>query len=565
MSHREYIVTLNRGVDIDAFYADMESHNDLENVPGREVECVNRRPMSRNTHYMLTDEEAEQLRQDPRVLAVELTPEEMGFSIKPLMFGKEQELQKDLVVEDGPIADLNYYAAGLAYDTQDPGILPYNKSNIVNRTYVNWAIRRCTLDSQIAGWGSDGTQNVNAAVTLEAVGRNVDVVICDAGNPDPNHPEFALNYDGTGGTRMVSYDWYNLDPIVKGVPKSSNYNAPDNDHATHVTGSVAGNRQGWARGANIYNISYAYVDTTYLFDYVRAFHQTKAANPKTGLKNPTIVNNSWGYFVLSSNWSASSVSSVTYRGTTYAGPFTSAQLATYGIITGVDIPVSVASLNADIEDAIAAGIIFVGAAGNSGWKHDVVGGLDWNNRAVIGGSTYYYHRGGSPTGSTATLTNITVGCTNVLQTETKASFSDCGPGVDIYAPGYYTMSSVTSAMSVKVTDARNASYYLSKMSGTSMASPQVCGIIACCLELYPRLNQTTAKAFILAFAKLNKLTSTGGGYSDPTDLQGGPNVYLYYPRLVPTTGVVEPTPLYGLRPTTGQIFPRPRIFRYGKF
>lgn len=560
---REYIVTLHKGVDIEAFYSDMEKHSDIEYIPGREIECVNRRPLSRNTHYMLTDEEAEMLRQDSRVLAVELTPEEMGLVIKPMSYAKEMELIKDLVVDDIETPVITASPSITAYDNQDPGNLPYNKSNIVNRTYVNWGIRRCTLESQVPGWGSDGTNNVIAVINLEAIGRNVDVVVCDAGNPDPNHPEFALNYDGTGGTRMVSYDWYDLDPIVKGTPKTSNYNAPNDDHATHVTGTVAGNRQGWARGANIYNISYAYVSSTYLFDYVRAFHQNKSVNAETGLRNPTIVNNSWGYFVLSTNWSASSVSSVVYRGVTYTGPFTNTQLETYGILVGNDIPVPVASMNADIEDAIDAGIIFVGAAGNSSWKHDVPAGQDWNNRAVINGGTYYYHRGGTPTGSTATLNNITVGSTNLLQVEYKADFSDCGPGVDIYAPGYFIMSAVTSAMSVKVTDARNSSYYLSKMAGTSMASPQVCGVIACYLELYPRWNQDDAKEFILAFAKDDQISTTSGGYADPTDLQDGPNVFLYYPRLVPTEGIVVPTPLYGLRPASGQVFPRPRIFRYG--
>jgi hypothetical protein len=563
MDTKEYIVTLRKGVDIASFYQDMESLNKDQTVPERAVECANRRPLSRNTHYLLTDDEAEKLRQDPRVLAVELPPEDLGLSIKPLMFMKELELLKDLVVDHSASLLTAYSPSTTAYDSQDPGSLTYNKSNTVSQSHLNWGIRRCTLDSQITGWGSDGTTNVSAVITLEAIGRNVDVVVVDEGNPDPNHPEFAVNYDGTGGTRMVSYDWYDLDPIVRGTPKVAPYSAPNADHATHVTGTVAGNRQGWARAANIYNISYADVTSSFLFDYVRAFHETKPINPVTGLKNPTIVNNSWGFFLIAANWSASNVSQVVHRGTTYTGPFTSGQIANYGILTGEDIPVPVASINADIEDAIDAGIIFVGAAGNSSWKHDVPGGIDWDNRAIINGNPYFYHQGGTPTGSTSTLENITVGSTNLLQTETKADFSDCGPGVDIYAPGFFIMSTVTSSMSVKVPDARNTSYFLSKMAGTSMASPQVCGVIACYLELYPRWNQADAKEFILAYARSNQLTGTNGGYADVTDLQGGPNVFLKYPRLVPSEGVVQPTPLYGLRPVSGQTFPRPRIFRYG--
>ena len=72
MSTFEYIVTLNRRHDLSAFYEDMETagHSCVE-VPEREVECCERRDISRNTHYMLTEEEADSLRSDSRVRAVE--------------------------------------------------------------------------------------------------------------------------------------------------------------------------------------------------------------------------------------------------------------------------------------------------------------------------------------------------------------------------------------------------------------------------------------------------------------------------------------------------------------
>ena len=76
MSTFEYVVTLlNRG-DLDAFYADMETlgHTRAE-VPEREIECFQRREMSRNTHYLLTEEEAEALKSDDRVRHVELFDE----------------------------------------------------------------------------------------------------------------------------------------------------------------------------------------------------------------------------------------------------------------------------------------------------------------------------------------------------------------------------------------------------------------------------------------------------------------------------------------------------------
>jgi hypothetical protein len=64
---KEYVVTLKKGQDCNCFYDDMETTGGTECVPDRAVECANRRPISRNTHYYLTDAEAESLQNDPRV------------------------------------------------------------------------------------------------------------------------------------------------------------------------------------------------------------------------------------------------------------------------------------------------------------------------------------------------------------------------------------------------------------------------------------------------------------------------------------------------------------------
>lgn len=560
--YKKYVVTLKNHEDLDDFYKDMESHCEKDSIPKRNIECSDRRPNSRNTTYLLSDQEAEILRQDPRVLAVELTPELLGIQIKP-MLDNMSDYNSNVVVGDFETASDTVDISNTTYFGQDPRSLPYNKSNIVSATYMNWGTLRCVNGEQITGWGSDNVATLNSTISLEAIGRNVDVIIVDSGNPNVNHPEYAVNYDGTGGSRMISYDWYNLDPIVKGTSKTTSYTAADNDHSSHVSGTVAGNRQGWAKGANIYNISF---NTNQVFDYVRAFHQTKPINSKTGLKNPTIMNNSWGYIVPYTSWSASSITAVTYRGVRHTAPvggFTSAQLANWGILVGKDIPVRYTAVDVDLADTISAGVISVAAAGNSSWKVDKPGGLDWNNSLEIGGYPYYYHRGSSPAGNDTTFTNIVVGATDVLQLDKKVSFSNCGPGVDLYAPGTYVMSAVTPTYSVKVSDQRNTNFYLSKMSGTSMASPQVCGIIACYLELYPRWNQTDAKNFILGYAKNGQIIVTNGGYNDRTDLQGSENLHAAYPRLIPSTGMVIPECRYGLRPATGQIWPRPRIFKYG--
>jgi len=71
---REYIITLNNFEDLDEFYTDMETLRPTMYgvMPERTVDCSFRRPASRNTHYNLTDDEAEKLKTDPRILAIEL-------------------------------------------------------------------------------------------------------------------------------------------------------------------------------------------------------------------------------------------------------------------------------------------------------------------------------------------------------------------------------------------------------------------------------------------------------------------------------------------------------------
>jgi subtilisin family serine protease len=172
-------------------------------------------------------------------------------------------------------------------------------------------------------------------------------------------------------------------------------------------------------------------------------------------------------------------------------------------------------------------------------------------------------RGTSPTANDNATTGsfelpaICVGSVDTVQVDQKVVYSDCGPGVDLWAPGTFIVSALPSGTA----DPRNASYYVGKYSGTSMASPQVCGVLACALEVYPYMNQQQAKSYILAYAKLNKLTATTGGPTDGQDLQGADNLFLYYKKEREETGQTVPKLNVMPRPATGAVFPRTRIRR----
>jgi subtilisin family serine protease len=549
MSIKEYVVTLKNHSDLENFYIDMETEGGDLYIPNRAVSVANRRPTSRNTHYMLTDDEAETLRNDARVLAVELTPEALG--IKPMPMYTQSSID-------------------------------WNRSGVNNvNSHRNWGLYRCTLASNVSNWGdrisafnsTSATKSVAGSINITASGKHVDVVIVD-GHLDPTHPEFAVNPDGTGGSRVQQYNWFTHNPNVTGTPQSTYTYPPyvdefdpnrtdDNDHGAHVAGTACGNSQGWARDCNIYNISpYSTnvnpLDSLALYDYIKIAHRNKPVNPLTGRKNPTVVNNSWGYTAAVN---IVDISLIIHKGQQYNGPFTSTQLLDYGIrVSGsrAIIPYRYLPLEIDIQDCINEGIIFVGAAGNDSYKIDTVGGADHENYLRANSVNWYYHKGMSPG---ADATSLCVGAVNANASEEKASFSNCGPRIDVYAPGSFIISSVNSAIGTY--DFRNQFKYIDKFSGTSMASPQVCGIVACLLEIYPNYNQTAVNNYIYQISKVGRLTDTFGGYTDLFSLQGSANRFLFYKNERPIEGQVLPKAAVGLRAASGQVYPRPRIYSYG--
>jgi hypothetical protein len=538
MEQKRYTVTLKCYDDLGNFYKDLESSNKKKNIPSRKVKCSNRRPNSRNTEYLLTDAEAELLKNDPRVLAVERPPEEIGIRPRPMFTQTETT---------------------------------WDKSSTNNINHKNWGLLRCVDGEQIANWGSNGTTSQIGTITVNAEGRNVDVVIVD-GMINPAHLEYALNSDGSGGSRVVQYNWfqhalgqasgtYVYEPYTGGTDLTS-----DNNHGAHVAGTVAGNTQGWARQANIYNINPYSTDvngtsSALLIDYIRAFHNSKPVNPVTGRKNPTICNHSWGY---GSTLSIANITSINFRGSVISGPFTASQLNSYGIMTatvgGVVSairPARVTAFDVDMEDAIADGIIMVGAAGNDSTKIDVIGGQDYNNSFVWSGSTVPYHRGSTPGASGNT---ICVGAISSLANETKATFSNCGPRVDIYAPGSNIKSSFNSTTSFGgVNDPRDSNFKIGKISGTSMASPQVCGVLACALEIYPNMRQSEAIEYLKFYSKKDQITDTEGSFTDLTSLQGSVNNYLFYFEERVNAGQSFPRNNTKARPATGAVYPRNKV------
>lgn len=151
-------------------------------------------------------------------------------------------------------------------------------------------------------------------------------------------------------------------------------------------------------------------------------------------------------------------------------------------------------VNQAVENAMAEGVIFVAAAGNSN-----ADACDF-----------------SPA-STPDL--LTVGATG--QDDRRASFSNHGACVDVFAPG------------VSITSARHDNNAGSReLNGTSMASPHVAGVVALYLESNPTATQADVNAALVGAASAGKVQ----------DARGAPDrmVYSYFTEPPPPYCVVNP-------------------------
>jgi hypothetical protein len=510
MLHKFYVV-----VDDPAYKEEIQqeliSETGHETVPNRPVDIVNPMPLSEhNSVVMLTQEEADALISDLRIRNVERDPYELG--VKKIHTG----------VRTGV----------------------WSKSTSPVSTHKNWGLVRSinTRDTFTTGAG-----NTTSNYTFNLDGTGVDVVIMDNGI-EPNHPEFAVNADGTGGSRVINLDW-----TLYGVSSTptGGFMGDNDGHGTNVASIAVGNTCGWAPGAAIYSLrtvgsgsgpveyditdgrELGTIDDFEAWQALRAWHNSKPVDLATGYKRPTIVNCSFGFF-----YDYKGVSSITYRGTTHT---VSTTTAAYGTIGVPELGSGVhgwryTSLEAEITSTINAGVIVVAAAGNDRHKIDVVGGLDYNNywTSSFYGASFYYHRGPTPAGLASV---ITVGCAasftvNTATPEHKRNFSSCGPRVDIWAPGDYIMGAYSNQpyTVAAIQDPRNSAYYLQKISGTSQASPQVTGALALVLQARPWMTQAQCKAYITATSTTWLIDETyygGSGYVQFGSLQGGPARALY--------------------------------------
>ena len=489
METKEYIVSLNRGVDYDQFWNEIENESTTDGfVPERRVDIVDNRDASlRQCHYALTDAEAEKLRQDPRIYSVE----------EPTKFTPQ-------------------------FLASQPG--NFTKTTSDTGDYVNWGLRRCISPTNNYGTGN----TISGDYTYSLDGTGVDVVIQDSGL-QVDHPEFQ---DASGNSRVQLIDWYAASG-VSGTMSVNHYRDTDG-HGTHCAGIAAGKTYGWAKNARVYSVKVAGLDggegggldIPACFDVILGWHNNKPVDPTTGVKRPTIVNMSWGYGISYSN-----ITGGNYRGTAWTG---TSKRTDYGMIGGNfgRHSVRVGYIDVSIQEMIDAGIHVCIAAGNTYQKIDVPGGADYDNyynNTLYG--AIYYHRGSSPYDDEAFIVGSIDSLANNAMTEQKSVFSESGPGVNIYAPGSNIMSSTSTDNSYGGgAYPGDFNFRICNISGTSMASPQVCGLGALFLQLEPTLTPAQLRDKIFKASK-SVIYSSGqdNDYTNTRSIFNGPNRFLYNP------------------------------------
>lgn len=593
--HNRVVITLNKGVDVDAFIAELsQAGNVSPAVPDRALEIANLKPESLyNVDFIMTAQEFEAIQQDPRVRAARWgSKRDNGIVLQPRAQAPEQPLYRTNTWNSNQDGNWGRAACANVVD-------PFPNTGSQSGHFISSFVRNYTLD-----------------------GSGVDIVIMDSGI-ERTHPDW-LNEQGV--SRFQPVDWYAY-PVATGVTVFGNlqqvtwghaaepagaippgtyisiqgtitpadyvqsrvlvtasnatsttvrYDSPRSGaitsalgvglywfpqgnvsylanaytdvsgHGTNVTSIAAGRRYGWATGANIYCMNILGENTgstlpvDLAFNLIRIWHENKPRN-NAGRARPTIINGSFGY----SFTGIAGITGYNYRGggNTALG-YTSANAAAWqavGVLgpsfnTTDGIPTNVDSVDSEIEDCIAAGVIVVAAAGNDSYKIDVPGGLDYDNyitsSAVLGGRNYY-HRGGTPENIAGV---ISVGAIDYINntTETKSEFSRTGPGIDIWSPGDFIAGACSNVLNLPgyptSTDPSDTNYRTIKLSGTSQASPQVAGVLATIMQARPGLTPQTALTTLTGYATENRLANPGSNtYTSYQNLQGAANRYLRNP------------------------------------
>ena len=502
-----------------------------DNIPTRPIECTDTKEHSpTRAVYLMSDDEAAQLSNHPDIKFIQLNianypdlyppkPDEMRSATRYNQTVKNYRGITSVPTSSPTSAEANragyqlYRSAQYANPWQGQSV-----STVLNNTITNTNTGR-NIDLIVGDDGcwfghvefqSDITGNI--ALPNDFVGGNklpgngtcnlLDVVLegpyyIDSAWFDANPgARLTTRWDGTTvPVESVAREWWSNSSArssqfstagTVAVPSRYTRNncngtnstiSADGDHGTPCAGQAYGRTYGWAYNANKWFID-AYgnngfgLNVDLYFDVMKIFHLNKPINPLYGTRDPTISSNSWGfrettpntgyyYFRQGTSGSggvaySSKPAFMAYIGSTGDGFRCKGEMLDNNLTTAGD-------------ELIAAGVIFVVAAGNSNQKQVGSSDADFNNywsngaatplasathTALDGISTCYNttSRRGFPQqlgkysdGGNLVYPAINIGALDDNFTlsglEQKVNYSDMGNQIDCYSPGDGTLTS----------------------------------------------------------------------------------------------------------------------------
>ena len=340
------------------------------------------------------------------------------------------------------------------------------------------------------------------------------------------------------GTVSVPTNYTLANTIGIGTNGSSSLSS---GHGTAAAGLVAGKNFGLAFESNIWNMS-GIGDPTSItieqnYDLMKIFHVNKPINPLTGKKDPTVINGSWGYQAA---FSSSSTVTYKFRGST--GTFTGNASVTSQVTAmkdGLDNQVFGAyrswssssrsnSTDTAANEMMDTGTIYVAAAGNNNQRLGVgsqdpdrlnymsdnyFGSTDPRPEFPAGTVPCNHRDWMNPQGigfnSTTDPEFHPVICVGAMEDyvqpwtgsfpgdETKATYSNNGPGIDVWAPADDTLSAGANGTTyADYQRVDNPSFYDGDFGGTSAASPVMCGLVALYMEMRPEATSREVKDWV---------------------------------------------------------------------
>lgn len=362
----------------------------------------------------------------------------------------------------------------------------------------------------------------------------------------------------------------------------------EGQHGTPCSALAYGRTYGWAYNANKWVVDaygsygFGFAFDSY-FDVVKIFHLNKPINPTYGTRDPTVSSNSWGfratipssgryYFRAGTSGSGS----VSYFGK----PNFLAYLGTAGDGERAKGEMLTNSFTEAGAELIAAGVIFVCAAGNSNQKQVTSASADYNNywsgstavplssatHSEFGSLCYNtVSRRGFPQqigkfeqGGQIVYPVINIGALDDQNQgsglERKVNYSDMGNDIDAYLPADGTLAANQSySPEYNRYDTYPGGSVTSRdcgFSGTSAACPVAAGLITTALETNRSWTYADVRAWLQSMPEQSASTfyqgpdpstATSADWADLNSLMGGARRVAYNASVTPVGSVVTIT------------------------